>query len=79
MAGGLGRTLTAVAAFMTMLSASGEAAQTTIRARFSFDGLATCQQPAVTNFPIHVEGTGALSTDRTATCLLYTSPSPRDS
>jgi hypothetical protein len=65
------RTLAAAVALMALLPVASEAAAgTTIRARFSFDGLATCQQPAVTNFPVHVEGTGALSTDRTATLSL---------
>ena len=43
-----------------------EAAGGVIRGRFSYDGLATCQQPAVKNFPIHTEGTASLSTDRNA-------------
>ena len=51
---------------ITLLPVSGEAAGKQVRAKFSFDGLATCQQPAVTNFPIHGEGTGVLSTDRSA-------------
>src|SRR4030088_437724 len=55
-----------VAAILAM-PVSGEAAGQQVQAKFSFDGLATCQQPAVTNFPIHGEGTGVLSTDRTAT------------
>jgi hypothetical protein len=55
-----------VAAAVLSLPASGEAAGQQVRAKFSFDGLATCQNPAVTNFPIHGEGTGVLSTDRTA-------------
>lgn len=55
-----------VAAAILALPVSGEAAGQQVRAKFSFDGLATCQQPAVTNFPIHGEGTGVLSTDRTA-------------
>jgi hypothetical protein len=38
-----------------------------IRARFSFDGLATCQNPPISNFPIRGEGEGVLSTDRSAT------------
>jgi hypothetical protein len=54
------------ASAISLLSALGEAAGQQIRARFSFDGLATCQQPAVTNFPIHGEGTGVLSADRSA-------------
>lgn len=61
--------LAALMGSIMMLPASGNAAET-IRARFSFDGIANCQQPAITNFPVHVEGTGALSTDRTATLTL---------
>jgi hypothetical protein len=36
-----------------------------LRARFSFDGLANCD--SVQNFPVHAEGTGVLSVDRSAT------------
>jgi len=57
----------AVAVAMFFMPVSGEAAGQQLRAKFSFDGLATCQQPAVSNFPIHGEGTGVLSTDRSAT------------
>ena len=39
----------------------------TVRAKFSFDALADCEQPSVKDFQVHAEGTGALSTDRTAT------------
>ena len=45
--------------------ASSEAAGQ-LRVKFSFDGLATCQNPPVSNFPIHGEGTGVLSADRSA-------------
>ena len=45
---------------------SADAAGGQIRAKFSFDGLATCQNPPISNFPIHGEGTGVLSTDRSA-------------
>jgi hypothetical protein len=45
---------------------SVEAAGATIRGRFSYDGIANCQQPAIRNFPIHAEGTAVLSTDRKA-------------
>jgi hypothetical protein len=38
-----------------------------IRARFTFEGLATCQNPPIANFPIRGEGEGVLSTDRSAT------------
>jgi hypothetical protein len=55
------------AALITALPVSGIAAGTMIRGRFSFDALATCQQPAITNFPVHAEGTAQLSVDRTAT------------
>jgi hypothetical protein len=58
--------LAALALFMT-LPASANAAATTVHARFSLDALATCTQPAVQNFPLHVDGTGSLSVDRTAT------------
>lgn len=46
---------------------TGTTAGTMIRGRFGFDALATCQQPAITNFPVHAEGTAQLSVDRTAT------------
>ena len=62
--------LASIVALLTLLPVPGEAAGTTIRARFSFDGLATCTQPAIANFPVHVDGTGELSTDRTATLTL---------
>ena len=54
------------ASAMTVLPASSEAAGSTIRGRFSYDGIANCQQPRVSNFPIHAEGTAVLSTDRKA-------------
>ena len=57
----------AVTALMMTVPASIEAATPFARAHFSFDALATCQQPAVTDFPVHAEGTGVLSTDKTAT------------
>jgi hypothetical protein len=59
--------IAALAASMLMTSVTAEAAGTAIRGRFSFDALATCQQPAITNPPVHAEGTAALSVDRTAT------------
>lgn len=36
------------------------------QARFSFDGVANCHQPALSNYPIHGEGTGTLSRDGSA-------------
>jgi hypothetical protein len=37
-----------------------------LRAKFSYDGIATCENPSVQNLPIHVEGTGTLDVDRHA-------------
>jgi hypothetical protein len=51
---------------------SVEAAGATIRGRFSYDGIANCQQPAISNFPLHAEGTAELSTNRKATFDLTT-------
>jgi hypothetical protein len=34
-----------------------------VSARFVAEGIANCQQPALANFPIRIEGTGTLSTD----------------
>jgi hypothetical protein len=65
------RRICAIAALATAITAampvSSEAAGSSIRARFSFDGLANCDNPPIRNFPIHGEGTGVLSVDRTAT------------
>ena len=57
---------TAFAAAIFAIPVSADAASQ-IRARFSFDGIATCQNPPISNFPIHGEGEGVLSTDRSAT------------
>jgi len=57
-------TTSVFATFATTVA--GETASPTIRGRFSYDGIATCQQPAVRNFPIHAEGTASLSTDKSA-------------
>lgn len=54
-----------LAASILMTPVSSQAGQ--LRAKFSFDGLANCDNPPVRNFPIHGEGTGVLSTDRSAT------------
>jgi hypothetical protein len=61
------RALAVLAGLITTLPVAGNAAGTVIRARFSFDALATCSSPAVQNFAVHAEGSGTLSTDRTAT------------
>jgi hypothetical protein len=59
--------LAALAASVVTMPVSGEAAGAVVRARFSFDALANCEKPAVQDFPVHAEGTGTLSADRTAT------------
>jgi hypothetical protein len=53
-------------------SVPAQAAGPVVRGRFSFDAVATCQQPAVQNFAVHADGTGVLSTDRTATLDMET-------
>lgn len=58
--------LAAIAISITALPACGDAAGL-VRARFSLDALATCTQPAVQNFPLHIDGTGTLSVNRSAT------------
>ena len=58
---------TTLASLVLLMSAKSEAANVTARAKFSFDALADCQEPSVKDFPVHAEGTGMLSTDRTAT------------
>ena len=50
-----------------LIPARSEAAGVTVRAKFSFDALADCEQPSVKDFPVHAEGIGTLSTGRTAT------------
>lgn len=57
----------ALVASTLMMPAASEAAGTLLRAKFSFDGLANCENPPVRNFPVHGEGTGELSVDRSAT------------
>jgi hypothetical protein len=54
------------ASAIMLLPVSSEAAGSAIRGRFSYDGIANCQQPPISNFPIHAEGTAVLSTDRSA-------------
>lgn len=56
----------AFVAAMLVLPGPSEAAGPAIRGRFSYDGIANCQQPPVKNFPIHVEGSAVLSADRSA-------------
>src|SRR5664279_3950600 len=55
-----------IASILTIPVSSDAAGPQVVRARFSFDGLANCENPHIRNFPIHGEGTGTLSVDRTA-------------
>jgi hypothetical protein len=71
-----GTVVAALAVVVCMASASG-AASPLIRGRFSYDGIANCQQPAVRNFRFHAEGTAQLSTDRTASLNVDSSVSGR--
>jgi hypothetical protein len=59
--------LITLAVLVLLMPDRSEAAGVTVRAKFSFDALADCEQPSVRDFPVHAEGTGTLSTDRTAT------------
>jgi streptogramin lyase len=52
---------------IVMIPASGQAAESAIRGKFAFDGIASCENPPVQNFPVHAEGTATLTTDRSAT------------
>ena len=52
---------------IVMLPVSSNAAGGTIRGKFNVDGIASCQNPPIANFPVHAEGTASLSTDRSAT------------
>lgn len=58
---------TTLAIIALLMPTDGDAAGVTVRAKFSFDALADCEHPSVKDFPVHAEGTGTLSTDRTAT------------
>src|SRR5437899_13036599 len=68
---------TALAVVTCTLSVPSEAASPVIRGRFSYDGVATCQQPRVQNFQFHGEGTAVLSADRTANLDVSSSVSGR--
>ena len=48
------------------LPASCLAAGTVLHAKFSWEGIADCQAPAVHDLPVRVEGVGILSADRHA-------------
>ncbi len=50
-----------------------------IQAHFTYDALVNCDKPSVRNYPIHGEGTGKLSTDRSATLEHQSNVGGRDS
>src|ERR1700754_4852013 len=58
------KTILAIAA--CSLALASPASAQSLRAKFSFQGVANCSNPAISNFPISGEGTGTLSTDRSA-------------
>ena len=61
------KTILAIAAMAAcMLTIADGASAQSLRAKFSFEGIADCTNPAISGFPIHGEGTGVLSTDRSA-------------
>lgn len=53
-------------AALLLLCAAGGSAYAQARAQFAVDVLATCQRPAFKDLPIHVEGTGILKPDGSA-------------
>jgi hypothetical protein len=48
------------------------------QARFSYDAVVDCVKPQVRNFPIHGEGTGRLSTDRSASLDFHSNVAGRE-
>jgi hypothetical protein len=59
--------ITALVASVLTIPVSSEAAgPSVLRVKFNYDGIANCEQPLIRNFPIHGDGTGSLSVDRTA-------------
>ena len=54
--------------FLSLLCAScfAGAAFAQARAQFAVDVIATCQKPAIKDLPVHIEGTGILSTSGAA-------------
>ncbi|MBY9027859.1 hypothetical protein K7459_29830, partial [Pseudomonas fluorescens] len=62
----------ALSAMILVMPDSGEAAGSSVRGRFSYDGIANCEKPLIRNFPIHAEGSAVLSTDRNASLKMTT-------
>jgi hypothetical protein len=49
-----------------------------VLAQFSYDAIANCAKPNLRNYPIHGEGTGKLSTDRSASLDFHSNVSGRE-
>ena len=49
-----------------VITPASSQADPALRAKFSYDGIATCESPSVRDVPIHVEGVGTLDVDRHA-------------
>jgi hypothetical protein len=63
----ISRTISSVSTLFTVIlatTAAFGAADGVLRGKFSYDGIATCEKPAVKDFPIHAEGTASMSTNR---------------
>ncbi|HLZ04026.1 MAG TPA: hypothetical protein VKR55_18010 [Bradyrhizobium sp.] len=58
---------TVVVASLLSFLLSSLPAHAQAEAKFTVDGLVNCTQPAVRDYPLHIDGAGQLSTDRTAT------------
>src|SRR5262249_22043079 len=57
-------TISALAISILAIPASTDAAG--LRGRFSVDGIASCDNPPIRNFPVHMEGTAELLTNKSA-------------
>jgi hypothetical protein len=62
-----GHVIAPLVAFALAMPLSSQAAEPQFRAKFSYDAIASCENPHIRNFPVHGEGTGVLSADRNAT------------
>lgn len=61
------RTAAAVAICLVSSVGFSMSAHAAARAKFVIEGLANCTSPPVHGYPIHIEGVGNLSADKTAT------------
>ncbi len=69
--------LAAVAVLSVTLFPNSVVAQAS--ARFSYDAVVNCTNPNVQNYPVHYEGTGQLSTNKSASLELQSNISGRES